>query len=66
MYPQRAKSPLQGLDRCALTVGTILGPHCHTGALHWPFHQLWIYMISKKHSGEADQSTLANGDSEYA
>ena len=26
MYPQWANIPLQGLDRCALTVGAISGP----------------------------------------
>ena len=25
--------PLQGLDRCALTVGAISRPHCQTGVL---------------------------------
>ena len=27
MHPEWANIPLQGLDRCALTVGAILGPH---------------------------------------
>ena len=27
MHPQRANNPLQGLERRALTVGTISGPH---------------------------------------
>ena len=31
-----------------------------------PFHQSWIYMARKKHSGEADQLTLASGGSEHA
>ena len=31
-----------------------------------PFHQLWIYMVGKKQSDKADQSTLASGGSEYA
>ena len=31
-----------------------------------PFHQSWIYMVGKKHSGKADQSTLASGGSEHA
>ena len=31
-----------------------------------PFHQLWIYMVGKKHSRKADQSTLAIGGSEHA
>ena len=30
------------------------------------FHQSWIYMVSKKYSGKADQLTLASGGSEYA
>ena len=30
------------------------------------FHQSWIYMVGKKHSGKADQSTLASGGSEHA
>ena len=31
-----------------------------------PFHQSWIYMVGKKHSGKADQSTLASGGTEHA
>ena len=31
-----------------------------------PFRQSWIYMVGKKHSGKADQSTLASGGSEHA
>ena len=31
-----------------------------------PFHQSWIYMVGKKHSGKADQPTLASGGSEHA
>ena len=30
-----------------------------------PFHQSWIYMVGKKHSEKADQSTLASGGSEH-
>ena len=72
MYPQRADTLLQRLDRCALTVEAISGPCCQIGALpNWnpplvPFHQLWIHMIGKRHSVKADQSTLASGDSEHA
>ena len=33
MHPQRANIPLQGLDRRALTVGAISGPHSQPGAL---------------------------------
>ena len=35
MHSQRANIPLQGLDRCALTVGAISGPHSQLGALLW-------------------------------
>ena len=35
MHPQRANISLQGLDRCALIVGAILGPHSRLGALLW-------------------------------
>ena len=68
MYPQKANILLKGLDRQALTVGAVSGPHCQIGALHW-FHftmQLWIYRVGKKHSRKADQLTLASGGSEHA
>ena len=35
MQPQRANIPLQGLDRRALTVGAISGPHSQRGAVLW-------------------------------
>ena len=35
MHPQQTNIPLQGLDRRALTVGAISGPHSQTGALLW-------------------------------
>ena len=35
MHPQRTNIPLQGLDRRALTVGAISGPHSQLGALLW-------------------------------
>ena len=35
MHPQRANISLQGLDRHALTVGAISGPHSQIGALLW-------------------------------
>ena len=35
MYPQWANIPLQGLDRCVLTVGAVSGPRCQIVALHW-------------------------------
>ena len=66
MHPQRANIPLQGLDRCALTVGAISGLQSQPGAPLVPFHQSWIYMVGRKHSGKADQSTLASGGSEHA
>ena len=64
MHPQRANIALQGLDRRALTVGAISGPHSQPEALLW--RQSWIYVVGKKHSGKADQSTLATGGSEHA
>ena len=75
MYPQRAIIPLQGLDRCALTVGAISGPTAKLEASLVTFHQLWIYMVGKKYSekadqltfsGKADQLILASGGSEHA
>ena len=35
MHPQRANIPLQGLDRCALAVGAISGPHSEIKGLLW-------------------------------
>ena len=38
MYPQRTNIPnipLHCLDKCALTVGAISGPHYQTEALDW-------------------------------
>ena len=66
-YLQRANIPLQGLNRCELTVGAISGTDSQLGALLLaPFHQSWIYTVGKKHLGKADQSTLASGGSEHA
>ena len=53
------------IDRRALTVGAISGPHSQLGAL------LWCHFTSRrhgeqKHSGKADQSILASGGSEHA
>ena len=47
------------------------GSHIRSPQPNWrpslvPFHQLWIYMVSKKHPGKADQSTLASGGSGHA
>ena len=33
MHPQRTNIPLQGLDRRALTVGAMSGPHCQIGTI---------------------------------
>ena len=67
MHPQRANIPLQGLDRCALTVGAISGPHQPNWSPRLAqSHQSWIYKVGKKHSGKADQSILASGGSEHA
>ena len=66
MHPQRTNIPLQGLDKRALTVGAISGPHSQRSPPLAPFHQSWIYMVDKKPSGKADQSTLASGGSEHA
>ena len=70
MHPQRANIPLQGLDRRAVSC-TDSGSHIRSPQPTWspplaPFHQSWNYMVGKKHSGKADQSTLASGDSEHA
>ena len=68
MHLQRDSIPLQGLDRCALTVRAIIIYQVRTAKFEAslaPFHQLWIYMVSKKYSGKVDQSTLASGGSEY-
>ena len=67
MHPQKANIPLQDLDKRVLTVGVISGPTLP----NWSpplasFHELWIYMVGIKHSGEADQLTLTSGGSEHA
>ena len=64
MYPWRA-SMIQGLDRCALTVGTISGPHCHMVALLWCHFTSCGFTWSVNHSGKADQLTLASGKESY-
>ena len=71
MHPQRANIPLQGLDRHALTVGAISGPHCGHGqlALEPSFGAISSVVDlhgRQKHSGKADQLTLASGGSEQA
>ena len=53
------------IDRRALTVGAISGP---TANLEPSFGAISpvVDMVSKKHSGKADQSILASGGSEHA
>ena len=67
MHPQMANVPLQGLDRCALTVRAhIRSPQAAWGPPFAPFHEWWIYIVSKKYSLKADQSKLVSGGSEHA
>ena len=68
MYPQRANTPLQGLNIRVLTVGAVSDSHCLIGDFHWRHFTncMWIYMARKNHSGEADQLTLASLGSEHA
>ena len=45
------------------------GSHIMSAVPNWspllvPFYKLWIYMVGKKHSGKADQLSLASTDSE--
>ena len=47
------------------------GSHVRSPQPNWSpplasFHQSWIYMVGKKHSGKAEQSTIASGGSEHA
>ena len=67
MHPQRANIPLQGLDRCAPTVGAISGPYCQIRALLCHHFTSYGFTWSAKSTVEkADQSTLASGGSEHA
>ena len=67
MHSQRTNIPLQGLDRHALTVGAISGPHTQLGALLWRhFSSHGFTWSTKKHLGKADQLTLVSGGSEHA
>ena len=72
-----ANIPPQGLERrepTDVTVGAISGPHSQIGAIHdhWchftscGFTYIEPYIVRKKHSGKADQLTLASGGSEHA
>ena len=66
MYPQRANIAVQGLhtQMCADSGSHIRSPLPLPPLV--PFHHSWIYIVGKKHSGKADQSTLASGGSEHA
>ena len=67
MYPQRVNIPQQGLDRRALTVAAISSLHCQFEALNrCHFTSRGFFMVNKKHSGKANQLTLASGGSEHA
>ena len=48
MHPQRANIPLQGLDRYALTVGAISGPHSQIGGLLWHHFTSHLFTWSAK------------------
>ena len=62
MHLQRANIPLQGLDRCALTMGAISGPHCQIGALLWHHFTIVVNLHGRqKHSGKAAQSGVEEG-----
>ena len=68
MCPQWASIPLQGLDRCILTVITMSSPCSHLdfsiGTIS-PVVSLQ-YVVDKKHCGITDQLTLASGGSKHA
>ena len=63
MHPQRANIPLQGLDRRALTVGAISGPHSQLGALFGAISPVVDLHGQQKAFKEV---TLASGGSEHA
>ena len=65
MYPQKAITPLQDLDRCALTVGGILGPTAKLQPFFGAISPVMDLHGWQKHSEEADQLTLASGGSEH-
>ena len=44
-----------GSDRCVLTVGAILGPHCQIKALHWDHFTSYEFTWSTK--GTLEQQT---------
>ena len=60
IYPQRANIPLQGKDRHGPTVVVMSGPHWQIGAVHWCYFISHGFTWSEKHSGKAEQLTLAS------
>ena len=66
MHPQRANIPLQGLDRHALTVGAISGPHSQLGPSFGAISSDVDLHGRQRASEKADQLTLASGGSEHA
>ena len=66
MYSPRANFPLQSLDRRSLTVGAILGLHSKLEPSFGAISPVMDLHGRQKHSGKADQSTLASGGSELA
>ena len=49
---------------CSDSVSNIRSPLLNWSPQLVPFHQSWIYMVGRKHSGKADQLTLNSGGSE--
>ena len=66
MHPQRANIPLEGLDRRALTVGALQVPTANLEPSFGAISPVVDLHGQQKHSGKADQSTLANGGSKHA
>ena len=67
MHPQRTNIPLQGLDRHALTVRAISGPHSQIGALLWRhFTSRGFTWSAKGIQGKQTSRLLASGGSEHA
>ena len=66
MHLQKANIPLQGLDRCVLTVDPYQVPTAKLEPSIGTISPVMDLHGWERHSGEADQLTLANGGSEYA
>ena len=65
MLPQKVNIPLQGLDRRALKVEGLSGPHSQIQAITQHHSTSSGFKLSAKSTGKADQS-LASGSSEQA